>query len=366
MFFTITRLGLALSAPSLILTQSVTTYSFTANGTPTSLVFSIPTVQTTTVTYTQAAYTMTLTPAPMIETRTFTVTAPGDEISSIAGAIPQSVQVVAPSVAPGPIVPVVIHGYTTSIQIPATASIPEGTYTPSPVHIAAATPVAVSTAAADASQAAANAQSAASEEGAIASNVAGDANPLTTVAAPAATAAVTVASNAAADVSTTVAGIPTHLPIPIVPLIHASAAVQSADATASASASNAGAGASSAANGAVSVATEGFASTASVPRAIITDTTSLLTPTPIIASVASASAGMVTSTTSTAGITSTTSSSAARSSSSSAPPSSSSSSTAPAPSTSSTAAPKSGAKGRKITGNLLGAVVGVFGLFFVV
>ena len=328
MFCTITRLGLALSAPSIILTQSITTYSFTADGTPTSLVFTLPTVRTVTVTYTQAA--VTLMPPPAIETHTFTVTAPAAEISSIEGAISQSVQVAAPQ---GSVVPVVLDDYTASVQIPASASIPEGTYTPSPVRIIAATPSAASAAAADASQAAANSHATVSEEA-------------------------TADSNAAADVSTTMSGIPTHLPIPITPLVHASAAVQSSEAIASEAASHASISASSAANGAVSAVTEDFASTASVPQAIITDTMSLVRPTLITASVTSTSGGVVTSTTST--------SSSAAGSSSSSTPASSSSSTTPALSTSSTAAPQSGAVGKEVAGHLLGAAAGFVGLLLFV
>lgn len=71
----------------------------------------------------QRTLTETFKLAPEVVTRTIIITAPADQITSIIETVPKSVQL-QPSDEPGQTVPITIHGYVTSIVIPASASVP--------------------------------------------------------------------------------------------------------------------------------------------------------------------------------------------------------------------------------------------------
>ncbi|KAI4137250.1 MAG: hypothetical protein L6R39_007386, partial [Caloplaca ligustica] len=138
MFSSATPLALV-ALPFIISVQSLTTYTFSINGKETSIVVPLPEGPMTTVYMTMPAATVTQTTAfgPAIATQTIVVTAPVDQISSIANEIPQSYQVPAESVGtPGAVVPITISGYTTSINIPSSVSVPTGQITLSPVVVA--------------------------------------------------------------------------------------------------------------------------------------------------------------------------------------------------------------------------------------
>ena len=60
--------------------------------------------------------------APQVVTRTIIITAPADQISSIIGVVPQSVQLQQPQES-GQTVPVTINGYVTAIVVPSSASV---------------------------------------------------------------------------------------------------------------------------------------------------------------------------------------------------------------------------------------------------
>lgn len=64
--------------------------------------------------------------SPRVATRTIIITAPIDEITSIADSIPTSVVQLQQSAQGGQILPITVNDYVTSILIPAAASIPTG------------------------------------------------------------------------------------------------------------------------------------------------------------------------------------------------------------------------------------------------
>ena len=112
--------------PAIARAQS-TTYTLTLGDVVTSVVLPIPQAETTTITLREAQATLILTtrvPQP-VATQTIIITAPVNQITSIAAAIPKSVQQVV-SEEGNQIVPITIHDYVTSILIPASASIPAG------------------------------------------------------------------------------------------------------------------------------------------------------------------------------------------------------------------------------------------------
>lgn len=78
------------------------------------------------VTIPQFTVTESLQNSPRVGTRTIIITAPVDEITSIADAIPKSVQLQQTEAGGGQILPITINTYVTSIVIPAAASIPTG------------------------------------------------------------------------------------------------------------------------------------------------------------------------------------------------------------------------------------------------
>lgn len=134
------RFALAL-VPTLINAQSVT-YSFTFGQEVTSVVLPAPKVETTTITVKepQETYYLTTQLPAAVTTQTIIITAPVNQISSIAGSIPKSYQEIL-SEKPGAVVPFTINGYTTSIVIPASVSIPTDVSIPpfTPVVIPVAT-----------------------------------------------------------------------------------------------------------------------------------------------------------------------------------------------------------------------------------
>ncbi|KAL9576857.1 MAG: hypothetical protein Q9212_006760, partial [Teloschistes hypoglaucus] len=103
---------LALVALPAIINAQSTTLTFNIDGKATSIVLSLPPAPATTVYMTVPGATITQTTAfpQSIATQTIVVTAPVDQISSIAGEIPSSYQ--APAVSPqipAVIVPVTIN-----------------------------------------------------------------------------------------------------------------------------------------------------------------------------------------------------------------------------------------------------------------
>lgn len=153
------RLVLA-ALPVLTHAQGLTTYILTIGDKPTSLILPIPNIPTTTIYKTLPATIITRTTQlpRQIATETIVLTAPVGEISAIAGNIPQSYQVPnqqAVSGTPGPVIPITVNGYVTSIRLPATASVPPGRVTLSPVVVA---PGPAATNAAEASDQAAGAR----------------------------------------------------------------------------------------------------------------------------------------------------------------------------------------------------------------
>lgn len=127
-YSTATRFALAL-VPSLIVAQS-TTITFTFGDIVTTAVVQLPEALTATVTV----------GPPRIITTTIVLTAPANQITEIAGKIPQSVQDTF-SEEVGNVVPININGYVTSIRLPASLSIPADATLPpfTPVVIPAAT-----------------------------------------------------------------------------------------------------------------------------------------------------------------------------------------------------------------------------------
>lgn len=117
------RFALAL-VPALIHAQSVT-YLFTFGQLVTSVVLPSPPGVTKTIMVKEPQTTLYLTTQlpQAVTTQTIVITAPVNEISSIADGIPKSYQETR-SEAAGDVVPFAINGYTTSIVIPASASIP--------------------------------------------------------------------------------------------------------------------------------------------------------------------------------------------------------------------------------------------------
>lgn len=81
-----------------------------------------------TVVVTNPQFTLTESPqnSPHVATRTIIITAPIDEITSIADSIPKSIQVQQTQLAGGQVLPITINTFVTSILIPAAASIPTG------------------------------------------------------------------------------------------------------------------------------------------------------------------------------------------------------------------------------------------------
>ncbi|KAL8977354.1 MAG: hypothetical protein Q9205_006824, partial [Flavoplaca limonia] len=125
--------------PALINAQSLTTYFFSIGDTPTSIVVPVPEAAATTVYVTLPVEVITQTTAfpQSIATQTIVVTAPEGQISSIANEIPSSY--VAPPVSnvdPAAVVPISINGYTTSLNLPSSASVPIGAVTLTPVIVA--------------------------------------------------------------------------------------------------------------------------------------------------------------------------------------------------------------------------------------
>ena len=242
MFFTISRLTLALATPSLLAAQSLTTYSITISNSIHTIVLPTPKVTTITDYQTQPGATTTIIPAPSIQTSIFTVTGPFAEVTSIADNIPSGARVQGgrDSETPGAIVPIAIHGFITSIELPASASIPTGPFSISHVNIIAPTPAIASSDVTEAASAASAAKVAASQEALVASNVAGSAANQASSAVHTVASAVTsaepviksgIASNAVSSVTNNELP-PTHLPIPLNPLHSLSASLQSASSAA--------------------------------------------------------------------------------------------------------------------------------------
>ncbi|KAL8932293.1 MAG: hypothetical protein Q9216_006896, partial [Gyalolechia sp. 2 TL-2023] len=137
MLSTVTSFALV-ALPAIINAQSLTTYTFSINGVETSIVVPLPQAPTTTVYMTMPVATVTQTTAysPAVATQTIVVTAPANQISSIANEIPQSYQAPVESLSPGAVVPITINDYTTSINLPSSASVPTGAVTLSPIIVA--------------------------------------------------------------------------------------------------------------------------------------------------------------------------------------------------------------------------------------
>ncbi|KAL2059574.1 hypothetical protein ABVK25_000867 [Lepraria finkii] len=362
MFFSISRLGLAAFVPAMVLAQS-TTYSFTVNGNVHSIILPSPSITSTTIFVTHAAATVTITPPASIETRIFTVTGPAPVVASIEGAIPSGAEVQGSTESPGPIIPIAINGYTTSVQFPASASIP----TSGPVTIAPANPVPASMAS--------NAQSAASNEAVVASNVAGTPvityNPAATNTATNAADAATSSAGSAASAASTAGSVVTNVPVPIGPLNSLSASLQSVSSAASTAFSSAAivavssfSSASAASVAAVSSITTLITTATGSPTATDTGTistgsasTTVTTPTTLLTTTSGAAS---TATTTSSVVASTTTSTAAQSS-------SPSSSSAP-PGSSSTAAPTHSGAGasRFVWREGVRMVAGLVALFVVV
>ncbi|KAI4226365.1 MAG: hypothetical protein L6R36_003223 [Xanthoria steineri] len=125
--------------PALINAQSLTTYFFSIGDRPTSIVVPVPEGPATTVYVTMPLATVTQTTAfpQSIATQTIVVTAPVGQISSIANEIPSSYVVpLVPNVNPAAVVPISFNGYTTSLNLPSSASVPTGAVTLTPVIVA--------------------------------------------------------------------------------------------------------------------------------------------------------------------------------------------------------------------------------------
>ncbi|KAL2037206.1 hypothetical protein N7G274_010069 [Stereocaulon virgatum] len=317
MFLSISRLGLAAFVPAIVLAQS-TTYFFTVSGTVQSIVLPTAPTTTTTIYMTQPAAIVTVTPPASIETRIFTVTGPAPVVASIEGALPSGAQVQGSTESPGPIVPIAINGFTTSIQFPVSASIPtSGPVTIAPAVVVAPTPASM----------AFNAQPATSNEAVVASNFNGTPvityNPI----------AANTVTNAAASPTPTTNSVPANIPIPLGPLSSLSASLQSASSAALTASSGPAAVDTSSASAASAAGTV----TNSVPTLITTATgsptetgtvsTTVTTPATLLTTTSGAPVSTATATSSVAA---TTTASTARQS---------QSSSSPAPSSSSTAAP---------------------------
>ncbi|KAL8707320.1 MAG: hypothetical protein Q9220_007632 [cf. Caloplaca sp. 1 TL-2023] len=233
-----TRFALVAALPSLINAQALTTYTLTIFGKETSVVLPLPQVPTTTVYMTMAGATVTQTTAfpQSVATQTIILTAPADQITSIAGEIPSSYQAPPVTVNPGPIVPITLNGYTTSINLPSSASVPTGAVTLSPI-IAPPPP---------ATTAIATPQDTATAQTVI--------NPLPNTNS-ASTAAAGITSSAAAQASSIAASLSTATGVPASVLVAGAGSASTNLASASATASSVLAGASSAANAASSQAT---------------------------------------------------------------------------------------------------------------
>ncbi|KAL8954960.1 MAG: hypothetical protein Q9193_006992, partial [Seirophora villosa] len=115
-----------LAIAAVVNAQSLTTFTFTINGEETAVGVPAPQAPTTTVYTTVPSVTITETTAfgPSIATQTIIVTAPIDQISSIANEIPSSYQVPTESlnIIPAAVVPVTLNGFTTAINLPSSAS----------------------------------------------------------------------------------------------------------------------------------------------------------------------------------------------------------------------------------------------------
>ncbi|KAI4262958.1 MAG: hypothetical protein L6R42_001873 [Xanthoria sp. 1 TBL-2021] len=125
--------------PALINAQSLTTYFFSIGDRPTSIVVPIPEGPATTVYVTMPVATVTRTTAfaQSVATQTIVVTAPVGQISSIANGIPSS-YVVPPvsNIDAAAVVPISFNGYTTSLNLPSSASVPTGAVTLTPIIVA--------------------------------------------------------------------------------------------------------------------------------------------------------------------------------------------------------------------------------------
>ncbi|KAL9045512.1 MAG: hypothetical protein Q9214_001452 [Letrouitia sp. 1 TL-2023] len=351
------RLVLA-ALPILIHAQGLTTYIFTIGDKPTSLVLPIPNIPTTTIYKTLPATTIThTTQLPRkIATETIVLTAPVGEISTIAGNIPQSYQVPnqqAVSGTPGPVIPITVNGYVTSIRLPATASVPPGRVTLSPVVVA---PGAAATGAAEASNQAAGAQETSRALGALT----GISTSLEAANSAIAASAATTVAQAPSSLATPV------VPIPATPASELSAALASASSAAAAASSNANseaAGASSAVAAASSQATAAVASasasaasaaaSSSEPFVILSSVAGSTLPTAIVTDTASFTTSTRTRATSTAttktGTAATSTTQAAASSSAVPTPTGTSAPTTSSPAQSSSTAAPNSAAGRELT-----------------
>ncbi|KAI4213968.1 MAG: hypothetical protein LQ351_003372 [Letrouitia transgressa] len=369
------RLVLA-ALPVLIHAQGLTTYIFTIGDKPTSLTLPIPNIPTTTIYKTLPATIITRTTQlpRQIATETIVLTAPVGEISAIADNIPQSYQVPnqqAVSGTPGPVIPITVNGYVTSIRLPATASVPPGRVTLSPVVVA---PGATATGAAKVSNQAAGAQETPRASG----TPTGIPTSLEAANSANAPSAATTVAQAPSSFATPV------VPIPVTPASELSAALASASSAAAAASSNANseaAGASSAVAAASSQATAAVASasalasaataaaSSSEPFVILSSIAGSALPTAIVTDTASFTTSTRTRVTSTAttrtGTAATSTTQAAASSSAVPTPTGTSApTTSSPPQASSTAAPNS-AVGRAIAntyGSTVAAALGIVAL----
>ena len=214
-----TRLILA-SLPALIHAQSILTtlyFTNTQDGQVSSIEvpFSPQQAHTETTTITEAGTTITQTTAlqPSVETTTIVLTGPYPQVSSVADGIPKSIQVEQPSVPAGPVVPVTVHGYSTTIQLPSSVSLPSTAITIAPPAIASSASSALvgagSTASEKASQAAASVKSQASQAG---SSISEKASQIGASISQTASEAGSSLSSAAAAAST---HLPTVVPVPV-------------------------------------------------------------------------------------------------------------------------------------------------------
>ncbi|KAL8869955.1 MAG: hypothetical protein Q9174_003884 [Haloplaca sp. 1 TL-2023] len=243
---TVARLAL-LALPSIVYAQQqLTTFTFSINGEETSIVVPMPEMPTTTIFQTLAEATITQTMAfpQSVATQTIVVTAPVDDISSIAEAIPSSYQVEPESVdTPDVLVPVTLNGYTTSLALPSSASVPTGPVTISPIIVAPPAPTIQTAIGSLTSSVAEEVSSAVEDAVSSASSVAEDVSS-----------AIDSASSAASSV--------VESPTVIIPLASVSATASSLQEEASASASSIAEDASSAV-GAASTAASSIAEDAS-------------------------------------------------------------------------------------------------------
>lgn len=337
-----TRLFLA-ALPSLICAQSMTTllYTYTTDGAVSSIVISLPLqggqVETTIITQASATVTSTTALRPSVETTTITLTGPVSDLSSAAAGIPASYQLQQPSIAPGPVIPITVHGYTTSLQLPSSVSLPSTAITIAPSAAATSASRATSSASEQASQASTSINAQASQASSPLSQATSQAgSSLSAQSSQASSSLSSAASEASSSLSSTESQLPTVVPVPNPNAASLQNSVSQATTMALTTASVSSTSTVAASAGSVTTTT-------SVPTGIVTDT-STAPSTMQTSTTTSSSAASTTTQTSQAPQSTSTSATQARSSS--------------PPQSSSTAAPSSGAVFRaSFAHGFLGAVV---------